>query len=70
MSKIDFSAVVTRDKKGAQARAEARQLARAEAAAFLAQTDWMVVRQVETGQAVPEDIRTRRAQARGLLSGD
>lgn len=41
--------------------------ARAEAAAYLAETDWMVIRAAETGKPVPDDVSTRRAEARKSL---
>ena len=31
---------------------------------YLADTDWYVTRKAETGTAIPEDILTKRAQAR------
>ena len=42
--------------------------ARSTAAAYLAATDWMVIRQSETGQPVPDDILRARAEARTVLS--
>ena len=42
--------------------------ARSTAAAYLAATDWMVIRQSETGQPVPDDILRARAEARAALS--
>ena len=41
--------------------------ANAEARAYLISTDWYVIRLQETGQAVPEDIRTARAEARASV---
>jgi hypothetical protein len=34
---------------------------------FLAETDWMVIRQVETGISVPSDILSQRAAARAII---
>ena len=45
-----------------------REATRAEALAYLASTDWMVVRQTETGKPVPEDIAAQRAAARKTVS--
>ena len=42
--------------------------ARSAAAAYLAATDWMVIRQSETGQPVPDNILRARAEARAALS--
>lgn len=36
----------------------------AEARAYLASTDWYVVRQTETGAAIPDDVTAKRAEAR------
>ena len=52
----------------AQAQAQARNAKRAEARAYLSDTDWLVVRQAETGTPIPDDIRQNRAEARSLLS--
>ena len=41
---------------------------RSAAAAYLADTDWMVIRFMETGTPVPGDVLTRRADARAVLS--
>lgn len=35
---------------------------------YLAETDWMVVRSVETGKPVPEDVLAKRAAAREQVS--
>lgn len=48
-------------------RAPEARSARAEAAAYLAETDWMVIRAAETGKPVPDDVSTRRAEARKSL---
>ncbi len=42
----------------------------AEARAYLAHTDWMVVRSVETGAAIDPAVTTKRAAARDLISSD
>lgn len=38
------------------------------ASAYLSQTDWMILRQAETGVPVPADVLEARAQARRLLN--
>ncbi|KTC39789.1 hypothetical protein AO265_20920 [Pseudomonas sp. ABAC61] len=38
-----------------------------EAREYLRQTDWLVVRKLETGKDVPADIAEQRAQARALV---
>lgn len=45
-----------------------RDAARAKAQAYLAATDWMVVRQSETGAAMADTVLAARAEARALLS--
>jgi len=47
--------------------AQERAAAQAEARAYLARTDWLVVRQAETGTAIPESVTRTRAEARKLL---
>jgi len=47
--------------------AQAHENASAEARAYLARTDWLVVRQAETGVPVPEAVLQARAEARRLL---
>jgi len=39
-----------------------------EARVYLAETDWMVIREAETGKPVPDDVRQRREAARRTLS--
>ena len=41
--------------------------AKAEAKAYLASTDWYVVRLTETGVAIPEEVSIKRAEARAIL---
>lgn len=43
-----------------------RDSARATARSYLAQTDWLVVRQAETGTPVPPEVLTARAEARAI----
>lgn len=55
--------------EAAAAKAEFDQrTARSTAAAYLAATDWMVIRQSEAGKPVPDDILQARAEARVVLS--
>jgi len=39
-------------------------IAKKRARQYLAQTDWYVTRKAETGTAIPDDVLTKRAQAR------
>lgn len=56
---MDLSRLVTHEGKLAAARA-------AEARAYLAATDWMVIRAAEGGPAVPPDIARARQAARQI----
>lgn len=46
----------------------AEEVAQARARAYLASTDWMITRQMETGKPVPEAVLEKRAAARTRLS--
>ena len=63
--KIDFSQIVTAE---AKKEAEAREAATAAARAYLTETDWYIVRRMETGASVPREIGTARQAAREVLS--
>ncbi|ROM30182.1 hypothetical protein BK645_14795 [Pseudomonas protegens] len=41
-----------------------------EALKYLSDTDWYVMRLVEIGKAIPEDIAAKRAEARTTISGE
>ena len=43
---------------------EAQAVINAEAQAYLASTDWMVLRQADSGEAMPNNIKDARAAAR------
>lgn len=47
---------------------EALEAMNAEARAFLVSTDWYVIRQIETGQAIPVEIADQRAMAREAVN--
>jgi hypothetical protein len=47
--------------------AEAQAAINAAALKLLAETDWMIVRQIETGVIVPQEILTERAAARAAI---
>lgn len=61
---IDFTRTITATDRARQARAARRQDARD----LLARTDWALLRQFETGEPVPGDIRRERARARRVLA--
>lgn len=60
--------VKTADDLAAERAALDAEINRAAALAYLDSTDWLVVRQTETGQPVPQDVLDARAKARGVLS--
>lgn len=43
------------------------QEAKAAARAYLTSTDWLVTRKAETGHPIPDEVSTKRAEARALL---
>ena len=51
----------------AEAQEVARQAERSEALAYLADTDWMVVRYAETGKDIPADVLKKRQAARDVI---
>lgn len=61
--------IKTAEDLAAEATTKAREDAREKARAYLAETDWMVVRMAETGQPVPQDILELRAAARKAANG-
>lgn len=63
----DLSQLITAAAKATLARDAAQAAARAEAAEYLARTDWMVLRAAETGQPLTEAFRKTRAAARAKL---
>lgn len=48
----------------AEREARERDAARAEALAYLRETDWFVTRKTETGKPIPLDVAEQRAAAR------
>lgn len=46
---------------------EKQQLVNAKSRAYLAKTDWYIIRQQETGEPVPEDVLAKRAEARATV---
>ena len=65
---IDWSAVQSAEDKAAREADHARDAERNEARRYLAGTDWYVIRAADTGEPLPDAVRTRRADARRLLS--
>jgi hypothetical protein len=59
----------TADDLAAEAAARARARAVAEARAYLADTDWIIIRASETGKPVPVDVAEARAAARKIIPG-
>lgn len=61
---IDFSQAVTAEMQLARQDEAMRNSRRAEDVRLLQDTDWYVVRLLETGKAIPEEITRQRAEAR------
>ena len=64
---IDLALLITAEDKAAIAAEALAEKTRAEALQTLADTDWYVVRQAETGKEIPQEIRDKRAAARAVL---
>lgn len=60
--------IKTADDLAAEAAAREVEAEKTKARAYLADTDWMVTRRVETGAEVPADVTQARATAREVLS--
>jgi hypothetical protein len=60
--------VKTAEDLAAEKEAAARAAEKAKAQAYLASTDWLIVRHAETGKDIPADVLDARANARELLS--
>jgi len=66
---IDWTKLVTAADKTAAARDAETSAGRLEAKAYLAETDWQVLRAIELGEAVPTELAAQRAAARLKASG-
>lgn len=64
MSNIDFSNVKTAEIKAAEAAQAEQEAVNTAARAYLASTDWYLVRELETGVPTPQEIKDARQQAR------
>tara|TARA_R110002049_G_scaffold34867_2_gene113091 strand:- start:147 stop:365 length:219 start_codon:yes stop_codon:yes gene_type:complete len=68
MSNIDFGKIITAGDKTELEETLRHQQAATQAKAYLAKTDWYLIRQTETGKPVPDAVKKQRAAARKLLS--
>lgn len=64
--KYKFSEIFKEYKTGSEALVHQNKL-NSEAYAYLASTDWLVVRNLETGIPIPRDVKEKRALARGSI---
>ncbi|MGG7596601.1 hypothetical protein LOY42_20130 [Pseudomonas sp. B21-023] len=64
---IDFTQALSAEVRQAHQRQAANDSRRAELARWLRDTDWYVIRELETGKAMPEDIARQRADARDQI---
>ena len=60
--------IKTPDDLAQELQAAARARAVVAARAYLAETDWMVIRAAETGKSVPDGVAEARTQARQTIS--
>jgi hypothetical protein len=60
--------IVTADDLAAEQAEAEKEARRAEARAYLSETDWMVTRQAETGKPIPDDVRDARNKARDTIN--
>ena len=67
MSNIDMSLLISEEETQSLASQQKQMQTNAEARAYLESTDWYVLREAETGVAVPNEIRTKRASCRDAI---
>lgn len=67
---VDNSYVITvnADKKAARIAAKEAIEANRAAKAYLASTDWYIIREMDTGEPCPQEIKTARAAARAQIT--
>ena len=68
MSNINFSNVKTAEMKAEEANQVEQDAIDTEARAYLASTDWYLVREMETGVPTPQEIKDARQEARLKVS--
>ena len=56
--------LIPQAEKDAHEQEQARDKANQEALSYLASTDWYVIRQLDSGEAIPEDVKQLRKEAR------
>lgn len=66
MSKIDWSKVITAEQREAEAAATAWEAFRAERDRRIAATDWVILRNLETSEPVPQEWLDYRQALRDL----
>jgi hypothetical protein len=59
-----FKVIKTPEQIAAEKTEAERARIAAEARRYLAETDWMVIRAIDTGKPVPDDVTEARAKAR------
>ncbi len=68
MSNINFSNVKTAEMKAEEATQAEQDAVDTEARAYLASTDWYLVREMETGVPTPQEVKDARQDARLKVS--
>ena len=64
---MDLTKLITAQDKLDKAALELREAANREAREYLTSTDWLVIRELETGIPAPASIRTSREAARAKV---
>ena len=64
---IDFSKLKTAEQKQAEKEQAELDRVNAEARRELAETDWYFLRELESGEPIPADIKAKRAAARSRV---
>ena len=59
---------ITSEEKSAHELQQVKDAVNQEAKAYLASTDWYVMRKFDSGEPMPEDVRDARAEARAKVS--
>lgn len=67
MSNIDWTQMFKAEDRTAAAELALQISEAADASAYLAETDWYVVRAFETEKPVPDEILAKRAECRSLI---
>lgn len=65
---IDGKLVYQEDRKEKLEKADENEATVLDLRQYLNETDWLIIRNLETGKAIPEDITEKRRKAREIIS--